>query len=389
MDLMQRQVKVTQTLDVEAVERVLTDLWKSTAAESGTEEALLRARASNLMVFLADESRLPETHQVIAELSRVHPCRALVLAGDQKAIDRDIEIYVSAFCPTRKRAESRNLCCEEVTLVAGGEFVSELPSAAIPLLLPDLEVFLWWRNTLRADEQVLRELLAVADRLVIDSANFEDSLAELGALNRILEGREPEEILVSDINWERLTPWRASLANFYDVPNYRAALDDVNLVRIEYAGQEQSLGSSLKMPAQPLLVAGWLASRLNWRLRKRTEDLPGPPTLLQFVRESRGIAVELNPVVVPAVNPGRVVRIELKSLGIEPATFIVGRSDDGLYLESLAQIGLQPCPARRVPFESRSTAELLSREMEILCVDRVYVEAIKLPNDMGSSAYGQ
>ncbi len=65
------------TLDVEAVERTLAELWKQTAGyNQASDEAVLRARSADLMVFLNDESLLPETRQIISELASFHPCRA-------------------------------------------------------------------------------------------------------------------------------------------------------------------------------------------------------------------------------------------------------------------------------------------------------------------------
>jgi glucose-6-phosphate dehydrogenase assembly protein OpcA len=371
-----KQIRVLGTLDVEAVERELADLWKETAAESDGEDALLRARAANLMVFLPGESTLAETHQTIAELASIHPCRALVLVGEEEAAGRDIEIYVSAFCATEKRFRARQLCCEEVTLTAAGEFVSELPSAAMPLLIPDMPVFLWWRDGLRLDSKVFRTLLAAVDRLVIDSADFHNSLADLAALAQLLAAGEHEETAVSDVNWARLTAWRASLANFYDVPSYRVELDNIDRLRIDYVAQDSSAEA---LAAQPLLVAGWLAGRLGWGLVKEAPAQQGAQgIIIQCEKDGRTIDLELNPLPVRSVKPGRIVRIELQCPGTEPATFVVSRSEDGLHLETTASIGSHPFPGRRVPYKNRSAAELLSREMEILCVDKVYEEAIRL-----------
>ncbi len=58
-----QQIQVPNTLDVEAIERTLADLWKQTAKDTQTvgDDAVLRARAADLMVFLQDESLLSDT----------------------------------------------------------------------------------------------------------------------------------------------------------------------------------------------------------------------------------------------------------------------------------------------------------------------------------------
>lgn len=374
MDVTQRHVKVGETFDLEAVERTLADAWQATAAESEGEGALLRARAANLIVFLPNNAAFAETHHTIAELTASHPCRVVVLIGDRDAAGKDIEAYVSSFCPTEKRTESSFLCCEEITLSAAGEFVSELPSAAIPLLIPDLPVFLWWRDVLRLDKKFFETLLTAVDRLIIDSADFQDSPGDLAALARVLAA--DKTTAVSDINWERLTPWRASLANFYDVPNYREELDRINRVSIEYVGQ----GSSSEFPAaQALLIAGWLAGRLGWEFETQAlGEQPAVETLLQFVKDRRPLSIELKPSQTTGLKPGRILRIGLASSGDQSASFVVNRSDDGAYLETSVNVGAQRCPGRRVGFRNLSTAQSLSREMEILGGDKIYEEAILL-----------
>ncbi|HET6892392.1 MAG TPA: glucose-6-phosphate dehydrogenase assembly protein OpcA [Pyrinomonadaceae bacterium] len=374
--MIQRHIKVGETFDIEAIERALANAWLATAAESEGEEALLRARAANLIIFLPNKAALEETRQTVAELTSMHPCRVLVLVGDRDADNKDIEVYISAPCPKDKRYESRLLCCEEITLSAAGDFVSELPSAAIPLLIPDLPVFLWWCDVLRVDEKLLETLLARVDRLIIDSADFQDSPGDLAALARVLAADVKQTTTVSDINWERLTPWRASLANFYDVPSYRKELNRINRLRIEYVVQ----GSSSESPAaQPLLIAGWLASRLGWKfVRQTTAPPPDVKTVLQFAKDDRSIEVELNPSQAPGLKLGRILRVELESSGDEHAVFQVHRSADAEYLETSVNVGLQHCPGTRVRFRNLTTTQLLSREMEILGGDKIYEEAIGL-----------
>ena len=60
-----------------------------------------------------------------------------------------------------------------------------------------------------------------------------------------------------------------------------------------------------------------------------------------------------------------------------PATFLVSRSEDGLHLETQKTIGERSYPGRLMPVGNWSAAQLLSREMEILCNDKIYEAAIR------------
>jgi glucose-6-phosphate dehydrogenase assembly protein OpcA len=381
MSSITQQIPVPDTLDVEAIERMLAELWKQTARnhQSLGDDAMLRARAADLMVFLNDESLLPDTHQVISELASFHPCRAFLMAADRNAAARDIEMYVSAFCASQKHSDLMNLCCEEITLTAHGRFVSELPSAAVPLLVPDLPVFLWWREELRAEDRVFSQLCLAADRVVIDSADFQDPPSDFVAVAQLFGRSGDEAIMLSDINWARLTPWRASLANFYDVEDYRAELDQVSEVRINFVTEA---GKASAVSSQALVIAGWLASRLNWEFAVEM-DTQGSPRgqVFHFKKNDRLIKLRLNEVQRPAMKSGRLSQIELKASD-PPATFLVSRSEDGLHLETQTTIGERSFPGRLLPLRNWSAAQLLSREMEILCNDKIYEEAIELAAEM-------
>ena len=304
------QIPVPNTLDVEAIERTLADLWKQTAGHHQTvgDDAVLRARAADLMVFLHDESLLSDTHQLISELASFHPCRALLMAGDRNAPARDIEMYVTAFCGSKKRSNSRHLCCEEITLTAQGHFVSELPSAAIPLLVPDLPVFLWWRAQLGAEDRVFSQLCLAADRVVIDSADFQDPHSNFAAVAQLFQRRSDEAVGLTDLNWARLTPWRASLANFYDVGDYRAELDRITDVGISFVSDTAKPST---VSSQALLIVGWLATRLEWTFSDAIEVQP-PGLAFHFEKDDRLIKITLNEVQRPAMKSGRLCEIELK-----------------------------------------------------------------------------
>lgn len=370
-----KQIQITKTLDVEVVERVLAELWQETGQgpQLETDEAILRSRAANLMVFATSEASLQETQQTIRDLALIHPCRALVMLADRDGPDSDIEMFVSAFCQTERRSQSSELCCEEVTLVAHGNFVSELPSAATPLLVPDLPVFLWWQDLKRVSDDNFQPLSSASDRLVIDSVNLAAGNLDLHAIAKLFSRAGSEAIAVSDVNWSRLTSWRALLANFYDVQEYRSALNDLQRVRIDYVGPE---ANPTGIATQALLIAGWLGSRLAWSIEPRATG-EGTSSFIARRKDGRSIDLELTLVEPSAIKPGRLARIELKT-GAGEALFVVQRSDDGLHLETHATIDGRLCPGRTLPVRNRSTAQLLSREMEILNKDTAYEDALRL-----------
>ena len=376
-----KQIQVPKTLDVDAVERALAELWQETAGgdQLESDDAVLRSRAANLMVVVTNDAALAGCQQIIRELAATHPCRALVMLADRDGADRDIEMFVSASCQDQRRSTQAELSCEEITLVARGQFTAELPSAVIPLLVPDLPVFLWWQDLERLADESFQPLSRAADRLVIDSIDLAAMDLQLDCIEQLFARQRNEEIAVSDINWARLTSWRALLANFYDVQEYRAALADQERVRIDYAAPQ---GNPNGIATQALLMVGWLASRLDWRIERQENNAA---KTLVFARRGDGGAVtfELNRVERPEMKPGRLARVELQSAH-NHASFGVQRGENGLHLETQATVEGRLCPGRTLPVRNRSTAELLAREMEILARDTTYEAAVIAAGSLGS-----
>jgi glucose-6-phosphate dehydrogenase assembly protein OpcA len=407
-----QQIPVPKTLDVEVVERQLAALWKETAGESDDDAAVLRARVANLLVFVSHESLLEEVDALMMDLTTVHPSRALIMLGEKDDSDQDIEMFVRSLCQTDKRTGAKRLCGEVVILKARGKFIVELPSASLPLLVSDLTTFLWWRNEIRVSDRVFSALLKGSDRLVIDSDEFRQPLQDLLEVDRLFSANK--QVGVSDLNWARLTLWRGLLADFYDVPAYQPMLDEIDQVRIDYVSPAVDPAT---VAPQALLLAGWLASRLGWTLASEQPPGENNETLsLKFLRADRGssptpgsparqprwvgtvregadrgssptvresvsnreITLELNRVTRGKHKPGRLVEVELRTSGSQPASFSVKRSADNLHILAEANIGTDIHRGRLLPVRNRSLAHLLSREMEILSNDNLYQQALSL-----------
>jgi glucose-6-phosphate dehydrogenase assembly protein OpcA len=372
-----QQIQLGKTLDVEVVEQELAALWQgSTGAPSPDDEAaVLRARAANLLVFVTNEQALNEVEGMLEELTAVHPSRVLTMCGDRVAADRDIDMYVAAFGQKDKHAGPQRLCCEHVTLRAQGKFVPELPSAALPLLVSDLPTFLWWRSVVDGSQKVFSNLLHASDRLIVDSVEFAKPVAELLAIDEIFQQDYETPVGISDLNWARLTSWRGLLADFYDVSAYRAPLEAIDNVRISYVAPQ---ADATAIAPQALLMGGWLASRLQWTMLDKPATRDDERTVLEFGnRRGETITLELRRIDEAAINPGRLARVELQSLA-DVSGFRVERSADRERVLTEATLGPSVQRGRVLPVRNRSTAQLLSREMEILCNDQIYQEAVSM-----------
>ena len=74
-----------------------------------------------------------------------------------------------------------------MTIEAAGPLVETASTAVAPLLVPDVPVFLWWKDIPHYDDKLFNRLSEMADRVVIDSASFDQPHQDLLRLAEILK----------------------------------------------------------------------------------------------------------------------------------------------------------------------------------------------------------
>src|SRR5437016_3132682 len=124
-------------IDVAAIERELTSLWQQ--ASEHEDHGVIRSSILNLLVYAPDSSEEGLVNDILTGLTAGHPCRAVLMITDPSAEEAKLEAQVTSRC-TLPTANSKQVCCEQVTINAAGSAVQEVPSAVAPLLLSDLPV---------------------------------------------------------------------------------------------------------------------------------------------------------------------------------------------------------------------------------------------------------
>ncbi|HKY03845.1 MAG TPA: glucose-6-phosphate dehydrogenase assembly protein OpcA, partial [Blastocatellia bacterium] len=292
--------KASPGLNISAIEKELTSLWKQ-ASEDGSDGGVIRACLLNLMVYVPDPSEASKVDDIIMEITAEHPARALLMVVDRDASDSSLEAEVTSRC-TLPSGLSKQVCCEQVTLRGSGEQAGEMPSAVVPLLLSDLPTYLWWRAVPQLTDKFFKRLGDVSDRVIIDSTEFADQYSELQNLAALLRDN-PKWTAFSDLNWARLTVIRALLAGFYDVAEYRAMLDNLERVSIEYAPMD---GKGGVIPARALLLAGWMTSRLKLKPNPGGISREGGSLTIPVEAGERKVTLEMVPTKQEEVEPGHV-----------------------------------------------------------------------------------
>jgi hypothetical protein len=170
--------------------------------------------------------------ETLAGLAERHPSRTVLLFPEREAAD-GVAARVRLEC-YEVPGSPRHLCNEVVELRLRGNRALAPASIALPLVLPDLSIFLRWRGRPDFDSPIFDQLVEMVDRLVVDSAEWPDVPEAYQPLTGVFD-----RVAVSDIAWRRTERWREALARDWpEVP-------------------ERIAGP----PGEASLVAGWLRSR--------------------------------------------------------------------------------------------------------------------------------
>lgn len=357
-------------IDLAAIEREMNAFWKELGKEDN-QDAVIRACVLNLVFYADSQSTAREAEDLLIDVTIKNPSRALLLIADAEAQQSTISSQVLSRC-TLPTGKSKQVCCEQVTLSASGTQINELPSIVAPLLLSDLPTFLCWFAPFSIKSKVFRRLGDLADRIVIDSARTKDSHADLLSLAQQFSEKQ-KWAAISDLNWARLTPWRKLLAGFYDAPDYRPHLARLNQVSINYV---PTSNHSDQIPTSAMLLAGWLASRLGWKVT--ASEAQSDATVFHFTKsDGESLSICLNRQPSNQSAGGHITSISLiKESDQAQARFQVGQSGEAHWLTTEVTIGNDHRPCHMCSHEPEGTARLLENELEILGADKIYEQAM-------------
>ncbi|HEX8494267.1 MAG TPA: glucose-6-phosphate dehydrogenase assembly protein OpcA [Pyrinomonadaceae bacterium] len=364
------QVSATRGIDVGKIEKELAAMWQQASVAEGVDDSgVVRACALNLIVYTTvadDRARLEE---MLATVNEQHPGRALVLVADRGASAARLEAYVSSRC-RHLGASKLQVCGEQVTIEACGPIVETAASAIAPLLVADVPVFLWWKDIPHDGDKLFDRMSRMADRVVIDSASFDHPYEDMLRLALVVRelGRDAR---VSDLNWGRLTSWRTLLASFWDVAEYRSHLERIHRVTIEYDAPNIA---PAEIAPKALLVAGWLASRLGWKVEGGVTK-EGNTALFTLAAPERAVTVEMRATHDEKGGDGMLASLTLteESGG---ASFSVSLSRDGKRLETKATVGGAHTVGRVLAYEQKTEGQRLSREFGLLARDLIYEKTL-------------
>ncbi len=332
--------------------------------------AITRACALNLIVYTTPWDDRDRLEDLLGQINEQHPGRTLILVVHRDRATPRLEGYVSMRCRLLGRS-GKQICGEQVTIEASGHLVETAATAVAPLLVPDVPVYLWWKDIPHYEDKLFDRLAQLADRIVIDSAAFDRPYDDLLRLSTTISDQS-RRMRVSDLNWGRLTSWRTLLASFWDVPDYRPLLGEIDRVAIEYRPPKDA---PEEIAPKALLLAGWLVSRLGWEVAGKVNRDSEEVSECDLRARDRAIGLSFLRDKTAGRNDGMISSVALAARNGQ-ANFSVAKRTDGTKLETEAQIGTERSVGRVLAYEMRSEAEQLGRELGFLNRDAIYEAAV-------------
>jgi glucose-6-phosphate dehydrogenase assembly protein OpcA len=240
---------------------VSDSVWSAQGTTPGDVEAALRAmlkerhsenasyvpaRTLNL-VCVVDKQWSGEIANRLRHVGRSHAARTIVCAVEPRR--KSLDAVATIASDVHPQPGEFALLRETVVVDVGEQHLAHIDTIVDPLVVTDLPTVVWAPH---GHTEAVEALLPLAQVVLLDSVDEPDMRDALNRAMTLLR-----DVYVVDLAWLRSTPWRERVAATFDPPHLRPDLRTISGVTVRHHPESAVAG---------VLLMGWLASRLGWRL---------------------------------------------------------------------------------------------------------------------------
>ena len=296
------------------IEQQLARIWATpdlTTEIEGEAGRHIAARTSvmNLVVIAGRPELAERCAATIQSLTGRHPSRTIVIQSADPDGPSWLDARIEAHC-ILPREDAPETCAETIHLTAGGESGRHLGAIATPLIIHDLPVTVWWPGEPPFTTRPAQDLLAGADRLVVDGSSWSgDGLARLRDMAALLG---TTRLAISDFAMVRQSRWREAIASTFDDPDFLPYQRSIRRIAVTYGTRDETETPGSTNLVKPVYHVGWLASRLGLSVAQPLAPVdPHGRELAATLSDRRArIAVTIRPERSPMPS-GTTLRVEL------------------------------------------------------------------------------
>jgi glucose-6-phosphate dehydrogenase assembly protein OpcA len=232
-----------------------------------------RTSVMNLIVIARRPELAERSAATIQLLTGRHPSRTIVIQSADPDGPSWLDARIEAHC-ILPRPDAAETCAETIHVTAGGEAGRHLAAIATPLIIHDLPVTVWWPGEPQFKSPAVREILAGADRLVVDGSTWSgDGLARLRDMASVLDSTQ---LAIKDFALARQSRWREAIASTFDDPEFLPYLRSLRRIAVTYSTHDETGAPGSTNLVKPIYHVGWLASRLDLSVAKPLAAVGGP-----------------------------------------------------------------------------------------------------------------
>ena len=334
--------RLGEPVAIDKISHELKKLWNT------GDSAPTRASLMNFAIYCRSLEALAENTELIAQFTRHHACRALLICVIRHAPEPRASAWVNAQCHV-SRAGAKQVCCEQISFLLEGEIKGRLTNIVFSNLDSDLPLYFWWQGDL--SENLNPHLWSWIDRLIVDSCCWNNPKAQFQRLRASL-AETKARLTLRDLNWTRSLYFRQALSQIFDHPENLPHLRDLTHVAITSTPENRSTG---------LLLLGWLATQLGWTLK-------GTDPITFTNDRGEAIAAELR------AAPGDTVSALV--LTCPHASFSLHRDPGSHYLHAELNLPDGHQYHHLFPAGPDAIVDLLDEEMSRASKDRIYLRVL-------------
>lgn len=265
----------------------------------------IKACLFTLIIYTHDNRRSDYFKNLIRMIIEKFPCRIIFIEADADAAHEHLETSSSEETIT---TGDILISCDQFTIKAGGKLAERVPFIILPLIVPDLPIYLLWGEDPTMENAIFTALQKFRPHIIFDC----DIVHNIPVFSqRLLEQFQHATTGFIDMKWVTIAGWRNILAQTFDNPESIDKLGNAKTIKITYNGKLAIACQDTHM--QATYLQAWLAARLHWSLTHREEETHTNSSIrLTYINSKKhAIAVELMKMQREELAPGLILQIEI------------------------------------------------------------------------------
>lgn len=328
---------------VGSIGKELKKLWEAEGA--GT-----RASLSNIAFYSELPGSLEPNAALLQAITKSHACRALLIQNNAAPGPPGIRAWIEALCQVRNGKKS--ICSEQIAFQLEHGDAALVRNTVLAHLDSDLPLVFWWQGPL--SDRFEDRLYSVIDRLIVDTATWEDAAAQFRRLQAAHQ-HPSARFKINDLNWSRSFHLRMSLAKAFENPLAKPHIAALREIRVQHGPGARS---------SALMLAAWLCYCLN-----AEPSVEEGGQILFTLPEGWQVKISL------IEKAGTTLSLPCLELQAEEASFSFTQQEDSSFIRAVTSLpGHQT--EQLLPADRESEADLVLEQLERAGNNSLYFQMV-------------